>query len=986
MRRDESVRPGLHPLSELVAAVAADTLGDAQLVQRFVQERDEAAFAALVRRHGPRVLSACRRVLHHAQDAEDAFQATFLLLARKASAVREREALGSWLHGVALRLAYKIRARRFPSVRSQPARPPQPDPLASMTVAELRQGLDEELLRLPEKYRDPLVLCYLQECTQDEAARQLGWSKGTLRRRLHKGRELLRVRLARRGLTLSAGLLAAALAQGGETVWVPPGLLRGTVGAVRDSISAETALGLAGAGGGEPGASATGVTSKWTIVTVTLVVTGLLGIAAALACRVTPPETPVADAPDSPVSPRVDHFGDDLPPEALARLGTVRLRQLRGTSANAGLAFTADGRLLATLEQEALVHLWDTDTGRERLRLRLPRGPGDPLIPAAVALAPDGGVLAVAVHPGEGIRVTPSYRSVQLWDTTTGRLLRSLSPRPVCAMTFSPDGRTLAGSEGEPYLDMPRLWDVATGAEVAAFSGPARERQRKERSRWTPSERLWRAQLVFAPDGKTLASATEAAGLCLWDVATGRQLSPLPGSVRSIISLAFSPDGQRLAALPIERRYALLWDLDRKEQLPAVPPEGGLSGEARLGAPTLPQRLAFSSDGEAIVFAGVRRIQKVDIRSGTICKEVWYTGRGEAVCHVSPDGRRAVSMHGCGVGLIDLDRGREIRFAGHEDFLDAVACSRTCGLIATSARGPLREDVPGLPRRAEGVLLWDAATGKPIRSLPVGVDRLSTLTFSPTQPLLAGAAPVRRGDPLPRLYVWDATTGQEASRFAGLRASAVAFSPDGQTLACGGLETIGLHDVATGREQKRWPSGPGPVSTLQWSRDGRLIAWCSGHQSENAREVVVGEVDSGREVHRLPIPVPRPLPAVAFAPDGLHLVVAAAGVWVFDLATGKEVVCWPYTGAWSSPPAVLAFSPDGKILAAGPDLWDFPARRRLARIELVPQEKMAAGHHSGISAVAFGPDGRTLITGSHDTTALVWDVSALIRKMKEDVP
>src|SRR6266851_2607809 len=182
---------------------------DRQLLDRFATQHEEAAFEMLVERHGPAVLGLCRRLLGHEQDAEDVFQATFLTLARRASSIRKPESLGCWLYGVASRLAFKVRA----SAAKRRAAEAVPRPSAGQ---ELCAALDEELRRLTWRYQAPLILCYLQGKTRDEAARQLGWSLGTLKRRLSQGREILRERLTRRGLTLSAVLTAVGLSQ--ETV------------------------------------------------------------------------------------------------------------------------------------------------------------------------------------------------------------------------------------------------------------------------------------------------------------------------------------------------------------------------------------------------------------------------------------------------------------------------------------------------------------------------------------------------------------------------------------------------------------------------------------------------------------------------------------------------------------------------------------------------------------------------------------------------
>jgi RNA polymerase sigma factor (sigma-70 family) len=195
---------------------------DGELLDRFLTERDEPAFAALVRRHGPMVQGVCRSVLHHWHDAEDAFQATFLVLARKAASIRHRDSIAGWLHEVAYHLAVKSLARgtrrRAQAMRStdMPAAP-----VLDLTIRDLQRVLHEELQRLDEKHRAPLVLCYLEGKTHQEAARQLGWTAGTVRGRLNRGRELLRGRLTRRGLALSAGLFTVVLSQSASAA-APP--------------------------------------------------------------------------------------------------------------------------------------------------------------------------------------------------------------------------------------------------------------------------------------------------------------------------------------------------------------------------------------------------------------------------------------------------------------------------------------------------------------------------------------------------------------------------------------------------------------------------------------------------------------------------------------------------------------------------------------------------------------------------------------------
>jgi RNA polymerase sigma factor (sigma-70 family) len=225
------MNPGLVPslLRRLRRDPAADPPADAELVRRFAALRDEAAFEELLRRHGSLVWGVCRRRLPNRADAEDAFQSTFLVLAKRAGAIRRPEALGYWLYGVAHRVAGRMRGRSVRLTASPPC-PAAPAPEAA-TVREFLAALDEELLKLPEKLRGPLVLCFLQERTQDEAARQLGVSLSTLKRRLNAGRELLRARLTRRGVELSAVLAAAGLA-------VPPPVADAAVRAAVGGLAA----------------------------------------------------------------------------------------------------------------------------------------------------------------------------------------------------------------------------------------------------------------------------------------------------------------------------------------------------------------------------------------------------------------------------------------------------------------------------------------------------------------------------------------------------------------------------------------------------------------------------------------------------------------------------------------------------------------------------------------------------------------------------
>jgi RNA polymerase sigma factor (sigma-70 family) len=213
-------------------------LSDAQLLSRFVADRHSDAFEILVARHGPRVLGICRKVLGRTPEVDDAFQSTFLLLARKAGSIRKRASLGSWLHGVAHRVAVRSRARsaRRITFESRVAQLPRDHREIDLDVQDIQRILHEEIDRLPAHYRQPILLCYLDEQTNEAAARHLGCPTSTLKDRLARAREILRGRLARRGVALTALLLLLLLPGGVSAESVPPRLLATTLRAARPVI------------------------------------------------------------------------------------------------------------------------------------------------------------------------------------------------------------------------------------------------------------------------------------------------------------------------------------------------------------------------------------------------------------------------------------------------------------------------------------------------------------------------------------------------------------------------------------------------------------------------------------------------------------------------------------------------------------------------------------------------------------------------------
>lgn len=219
-------------------------LTDGQLLEGYISHREEAALAALVHRHGPMAWGVCRRVLRNYHDAEDAFQATFLVLVRKAASIASRELLANWLYGVAYHTALKARtsAARRQARESQVLEMPEPEAAPADERHDLQPLLDQELSRLPDKYRIPIVLCDLEGKTRKQAAGQLGCPEGTVAGRLARARVLLAKRLARHGLAFSGGAFAAVLAPAAASASVPPAVLSSTIQAATLFAAGQAAL------------------------------------------------------------------------------------------------------------------------------------------------------------------------------------------------------------------------------------------------------------------------------------------------------------------------------------------------------------------------------------------------------------------------------------------------------------------------------------------------------------------------------------------------------------------------------------------------------------------------------------------------------------------------------------------------------------------------------------------------------------------------
>jgi RNA polymerase sigma factor (sigma-70 family) len=302
----------------------AQELTDADLLWRFAHDHDEPAFATLMHRHGPLVLGVCLRVLHDPHDADDAFQATFFVLARKAGSIGQPDRLANWLYGVALRVAKKAHAAaaRRRALQQQVSDVPAAEPSRDDDWADLRQVLDDEVQRLPEKFRLPILLCYLEGRTREEAAQQLGWSAGAVKGMLERARELLRSRLTRRGVTLSAVALAGLLSEEAQSAAVPAALGDSTIKAALLFAAGKAAPAGTAAALAEGVLRAMGI-SRLKVTVAALLALVLVGTGAGVLALGRTPREPDVPKKAEP-APRADEKAEQLKRQASARLDLAR--------------------------------------------------------------------------------------------------------------------------------------------------------------------------------------------------------------------------------------------------------------------------------------------------------------------------------------------------------------------------------------------------------------------------------------------------------------------------------------------------------------------------------------------------------------------------------------------------------------------------------------------------------------------------------------
>jgi len=647
------IRTASSPTLELIRRVAADPrmrcCADEELLGRFVEHHDEAAFETLVRRHGPMILDVCRGALPNEADVDDAFQATFLVLAQKASSIRNAVSLASWLHGVAYRTACKARTefarrRKHEAGVSAAATKEAADELA---WCEVRHVVHQELNALSGRYRAPLLLCYLEGKTQDEAAGLLGLAKSTFKDRLERGRTLLRARLVHRGLGPAALLIVSAWPAAGLSACVPTSLVLSTVKAAKSIAAGQTLV--AGVASAAVAALTQGVLNAM-LLTKLKIATALLLVAAVAAAGAGLVGLPAgaADPPRPPKAEKLSTRAEDKPQPALKPVVVKDDGQLlRVAWSPDGKTVTTLGCALEVVEDKDTggrggvvshtIKRWDAKTGKLDRSL----GKEKAKLVRAVAFSRDRQTAAIALS-GNLLQAIPVGEAT-LMDTKTWEVKHTFTfddvDVAVAALALSPDGKTLAvgghpnndaaARDGNELPSCLTLWDVEkkkaiewkpmTGeraldgihhlafspdGKLLAIAEDGRVRifnvQTGEAKAVLDTQGAPLLEFVFSPDGKTLVTGDQDKTAKLWDLQERKLRRTLKARRGTIWTVAFSPDGKLLATGGFEQaknkwQYeVILWDAKTGEQRQTL--------ATNLAVPVL--SLAFSPDGKTLAAAG----------------------------------------------------------------------------------------------------------------------------------------------------------------------------------------------------------------------------------------------------------------------------------------------------------------------------------------------------------------------------------------------
>jgi RNA polymerase sigma factor (sigma-70 family) len=922
-----------------------DQITDAELLARFVRSRDAAAFELLFWRHGPMVRGVCQRVLGNTSDTEDAFQATFVVLTRKAGSVGSGTAFAGWLHRVAWRTALnarKARGRRTARERRLgefPELPARDDPARQAMDDEVQRVLDGELARLPEKLRLPLVLCDLEGRSHAAAAAELRCPLGTLNSRLARARERIRGRLLRKAIP-SAGLVAALR---------PPAVSPDALMSLSRSPSV-TVLALARATMRSLTLAAVGKLAG-ALAACGLVVAGLAF--GATSGKEEPSPVPVV-APHAAAEPRlIDPDAGPLPAGAVARIGSLRFRH---TGVVTGLLYSPDGKWLASVStdsSDATARLWDAETGKERFRVAITVRGDNP------GREPDREPRALGFSADSRRFLVVDAVSVRAFDTRDGKELSSSkhtdparNDAPLIGAAVAPGGETvvLARLNGRHEIR-----DTATGELRVTGEHPFHGRGNH-------------VLVVFSPDGRRFLFAGQVDhSEPVFDSATGKQTTQIRADNGYLNRLQFLPDGKSIVGLPI---YSTLEERPTKDQVTVFAADTGriLRKIDVDGASTI----AVSPDGKLLVTGNAQKggLRFLDFESG---KEVGQIKTPPSLIHLAfaPSGKWLAGTRATS-GTISVWNVRERR--NHPASPEPAWYYGT--VFTPDGRGlvlPQR----GLSQRGRPLIDW--RTGSEIRRLAnVEPDGRMDPILSPD--LRIYAVRDQRGP----IRLLDAETGREVRTLTGHPggASSMVFSRDGRRLAsCGWDKVIRVWNTADGREIAHFaPPEMFGSDDLALSADGRVLAVSFTQKVTNGNVLYSWNVEAGAQLARIEAPNWF-FSGVALSPDGRFLAggggrdrgspALETPVILWDATTGRVTHSLQgHSTAGVRPGAHCSFSPDSRWLVTG----DPSGRLRLWEVSTGQEVLRFEGHHSTVLA-NFSPDGRLLVAASEDAPCLIWDVT-----------
>jgi len=533
------------------------------------------------------------------------------------------------------------------------------------------------------------------------------------------------------------------------------------------------------------------------------------------------------------------------------------------------VAFSPDGKMLASASDDQTIRLWDMASGESRRELKGHIGAVN-----SVAFSPDGKMLASASDD----------QTIRQWDVASGESRRELKGQTyiVWSVAFSPDGKMLASASDDETI---RLWDVASGEPRRELKGQT----------YIVGQRFIVRNVAFSPDGKMLASTSSDQTIRLWDVASGESRRELKGHTNYVKSVAFSPDGKMLASASDDQTIRL-WDV-----------ASGESSAELKGQTSWVRSVAFSPDGKMLASASDdQTIRLWDVASGESRREL--KGHINTVWSVtfSPDGKMLASASSDQtIRLWNVASGESRReLKGHTDIVWSVVFSPDGKMLASASSD-------------QTIRLWDVASGESCRELKEHTDIVKSVAFSPDGKMLASGSYDKT------IRLWDMTSGESRRELKGHTdiVRSVAFSPDGKMLASASDDgTIRLWDVASGELRRELKKHTNTVWSVVFSPDGKMLASASDDQT-----IRLWDAASGESCRELKGPS-RAVKSMAFSPDGKMLASAGPDqtIRLWDVASGesrRELKGHTYT-VWS-----VVFSPDGKMLASGSydktiRLWD----------------------------------------------------------------